>query len=129
MRAYTVATVAVTLGVPAKWLDNVLTHYTIPGVSRAKQGIARRLNQRAVLVLATALELSRGLRLPVSSAISLAGRLVEAGEGDEDGVMTLNGIIRITIDFPRIESMLAERLAHAVEVAPMPRRGRPPSRR
>jgi hypothetical protein len=49
MRAYTVATVAVTLHVPLKWVDNVITHHHLSGVTRARQGIPRRLTQRAVV--------------------------------------------------------------------------------
>ena len=62
MRAYTVATVAVTLNVPLRWIDNVITHHSFPGVTRTRQGIPRRLTQRAVVVLAVALDLIQNLR-------------------------------------------------------------------
>jgi hypothetical protein len=51
MRAYTVATTAVTLNVPTKWVDNVLSHYHVPGVARNQQGVSRKLTYQAILTL------------------------------------------------------------------------------
>ena len=124
MPAYTVAATAVTLGMPLKWVDNVLSHHRIPGVSRARQGISRRLAPQAILTLDVALRISRALGIPTSRALDLSARLlrqpadtvtVEAGQG-----------ISISIAVKEVRDDLLERLAHAVEVAPSPRRGRPP---
>ena len=44
MRAYTVATVAVTLGVTPKWLDNALSRFPIRGVLQSRQGVSQNLD-------------------------------------------------------------------------------------
>ena len=122
MRAYTVATVAVALDVPAKWVDNVLSHHTIPGVDRARQGIARRLTIEAVTVLEIALRLSRTFGMPVAAALHIAQSITGSkaltptfGEGD----------CSLTVDTAAVRAHVAARLADAVEFAPLPRRGRP----
>ena len=121
MPAYTVAATAVTLGVPSKWVDNVLSHYRVPGVSQRRQGVSRRLSPEAVLVLDLALKASRSLGMPLPQAIELARKLVVSPHSleIEDG-------FSITIDLALIRADLSERIAHAVEIAPVPRRGRPP---
>jgi hypothetical protein len=129
MRTHTVATVALTLNTSAKWIDNVLSHHELPGVSRARQGIARRLNERAVLVLAIALDLSASLRLPMGAALAIASQLAgtdgPVGRHRPDS----DSSIELTIDLEELERNLARKLAAAAEIAPTPRRGRPPKRR
>src|SRR3954470_8190898 len=78
-RAYTIATVALTLDTTVKWLDNVLSHHVVPGVTKQRQGIPRRLNVETVLVLELALVLIRDLGVVADHAINLAGALVKAG--------------------------------------------------
>lgn len=121
MRAYTVATAAVTLKMPAKWVDNVLSQHRIEGVVRRRQGVARRLTARAIMTLDVALRLSRTLGASMSTSIQLAARLLE-------GELTAGEGIAISIDRSSLEAELMDRLAHAVEIAPSPRRGRPPSK-
>src|SRR6266513_3170231 len=94
-RAYTVATAAVALGVPTKWIDNALSHHKVAGITQQRQGIPRRLTIARDLVVG-------------------AGSL-----------QTSNAII-IKIDLQSLKDRLLSRLEHAVEVAPLPRRGRPP---
>jgi hypothetical protein len=119
-RVYTIATVALALDVERKWLDNVFTHYRVPGAPQHKQGIARRLTGEAVLILQLALHLTDELGIPISRGIGLATTLVET-RGDYSSP----GKISISFDFPTLEEMVQTRLAAAVEIAPVPRRGRP----
>jgi len=121
-RAYTVVTAALALGVPTKWIDNVLSHNRVRGIRQEKQGIARRLSVEGLLVLALAALLIRELGLSTAKAVIVAERLVKssgrspAGEG-----------LRIEIDLAAFQASLLERLESAVEIAPIPRRGRPPA--
>lgn len=120
MRAYTVATAAVALGVRAKWVDNVLSHRSIPGVSQSRQGVTRRLTTEAVSVLEIALRLTRGFGIPLNRSLDLA---VGASRGSP--VLHEAPGCEIRIDADAIRSELAHRLAEAVEFVPVPRRGRP----
>ena len=118
MRAYTVAATAVTLNVPPKWVDNVLSHNHVTGVSRGRQGVARKLSYKAILNLEVALRLARALSTPLPQALEIAARLLKEGRG-----------LALSMDLASIETDLAARLDHAVEVAPSPRRGRPATRK
>jgi hypothetical protein len=124
-RSYDAAVVALTLGVPFKWVDNLLSRHRIPGVDQATQGITRRLSPAAVVRIRVIRVLSEELGVPLPRAVELAERLAASGLdtielGDSAGALR--------IDFEAVERWIAERLADAVESAPRRRRGRPVKR-
>lgn len=123
MPAYTVAATAVTLGMPAKWVDNVLSHHLVPGVSQGRQGVSRRLAPQAILTLDLALRISGALGVPTSRALELSARVLRQPAGTT--TIDLGQGVSLTIDLEAVRGELQGRLAHAVEVAPSPRRGRP----
>jgi hypothetical protein len=120
-RAYTIATAALTLEMPAKWLDNTLSHIKIPGVRQERQGVARHITVDGLLILSITALLIDQLGLSLSSAAKTAETL--AGN---DGLYTSPRGVGIQLDLDGLRSKLLERLEHAVEVAPIPKRGRPP---
>jgi len=104
-----------------KWVDNILSHYRLPGIVQAKQGIPRRLNVEGLLHLSIILVLTADLGTTVGAAIKIAGQIA-AGRG----AFATPGGIRLELDLNALQAQLLTRLEHAVEVAPLPRRGRPP---
>lgn len=120
-RGYTVATVALALGTPVKWVDNILSHYSIPGVAQSRQGIARRISFNAAFQLAVLNKLSEALHIPVDLAVNGAHTLAADGAWRVDGGLTL------TIDRDAALTDLHAQLEYAVEAAPLPKRGRPPA--
>jgi len=120
-RAYTIATAALALGIPPKWLDNVLSHYKVPGVAQEKQGVARRISVEGLLLLAATLLLTRELGLATAKAIELATTVIAS-----DGAVEFRGGMRIELDLGNLRTGILSQLERAVEVAPLPRRGRPP---
>ena len=124
MRAYTVAAAAVSLGISPKTLDNVLIRYEIAGVRRARQGVSRRLTAHAVMTLDLALRLSRSASIPLGTALTLAARVAQ----ESVPAIELEKGITLSFDLEILRQSLDARLAEAVEVAPAPRRGRPPHR-
>lgn len=122
-RAYTVAAVAVTLRVSPKWLDNVLSHHRVPGVIQGKQGIARRLTPHAVVVLELARRISRAVGSPIGSALMLAGQLQPGPPAV--ATLDLQGGVKLSIDLEAVTTSVSSRMAEAVEVTPVRRRGRP----
>ena len=120
-RAYTIATAALTLEIPVKWLDNTLSHIKIPGVRQEKQGVARRITIEGLLVLSIAALLINELGLSLSQAARMAETLAS-----NNGVYASPGGVGIQLDLEGLRFKLLERLEHAVEVAPIPKRGRPP---
>lgn len=120
MRGYTVVTSAVALNVDYKWLDNLLSHHVVSGVRQARQGVSRSVSFEALRLIAIALELTGELQTPLPQALVWAGRLAAGENPAREGNLT------ISVALEAIDRRLAERLAYAVEVAPIPRRGRPP---
>jgi hypothetical protein len=119
-RAYTIATAALTLGTSAKWLDNVLSHNRVSGIARERQGISRRLTVEGLVGLALMVLLVRELGLPTAKAIEVAENLVK----NEGRYIAPQGLI-LALDLSSFRADLLERLESAVEIAPVPTRGRP----
>jgi len=119
-RAYTVGTIALTLKVTTKWLDNVLSHHRVAGVVQERQGIARRVAFDGLLQLALALRLIHDLDTPTPAALRLAAALTQTG-----GNHTSSSGLTISLDLAKLRSDLESRLVEAVEMTPVPRRGRP----
>ena len=122
-RAYTLATAALALNVTSKWLDNTLSRYRVQGVVQSRQGVSRRLPIESLILIAIALDLIADFEIPLPKALGLATRLATSA-----GKLTLESGARIEIDLANITESLLHRLEHAVEVAPLPRRGRPPQK-
>ena len=121
-RAYTVATAALALEMPVKWVDNVLSHNRVSGIRQERQGIARRLSIEGLLVLALTAVLTHELGLSTAKAIGVADRISKSG----GRYLTGRGLI-IEVDLAAFQASLLEKLESAVEIAPIPRRGRPPA--
>jgi hypothetical protein len=119
-RAYTIATAALTLETSVKWLDNVLSHNRVSGIARERQGVSRRLTIEGLVGLALAVLLVRQLGLPTARAIAVAENLAKNG-----GRYIVPQGLMLTLDLSSFRADLLERLESAVEVAPIPRRGRP----
>ena len=123
-RSYDVAAAALTLDVPTKWVDNLLSRHRIPGVEQARQGVTRRLSQHAITSIALVWILCEELGLPVGRAVDLAVRMTSSG----DARLTFaEGSVVLGFDRATVARRLAERVADAVESAPRRPRGRPPA--
>ena len=120
-RGYTIAAAALALQVPIKWLDNALSHHKVAGVHQEKQGVARRLTIEGLLRLAVATILVRELGMTLPNAIEIAEVVTHS-----DGHFTSSGGVRLELDLKTLRTMLLARLEHAVEIAPISKRGRPP---
>ena len=123
-RAYTVATAALALGVPVKWVDNILSHNRVTGIRKERQGIARRLSIEGLLILALTALLIHELGVSTTKAIVVAEGIVKNG-----GQYPVARGLSIELDLAGFQAGLLEQLENAVEIAPAPRRGRPPINR
>ena len=121
MRAYTVAATAVTLGVTRKWIDNVLSHHSVEGVLYAKQGIQRQVTPIGLLTLEIALGLARSMNVPIGRALEMSNRLI----GAEGGEVAFGPTLKLRADAESISRQLDYRLERALEMTPIPKRGRP----
>lgn len=123
MRAYTVAATAVTLGVSKKWVDNVLSHHEVFGVHQARQGILRRVTPAGLLSLELALSLGHVLRVPIARALEISNDLIAANGGEVQ--LAESPSISLRADVEAMARALNTRLEHALEITPIPKRGRP----
>ena len=119
-RAYTIATAALALNISPKWLDNILSHYRVSGVVQERQGVSRRITIDGLLTLSITQLLTVDLGLTVNRALQIAEELI-AGEG-----ASASGSLKLELDLVELRTRLISQLESAVEVAPLPRRGRPP---
>lgn len=124
-RNYHVDIAAFAADADRKWIDNLLSHFSVPGVESKKQGVARRLSLEAVqtVVLVRALSMSTGLS--VDRALSTATTLLDASDD-----LVANDDAWITLHFDRaaFQADVDRRIAAAVESVVPKKRGRPPTR-
>lgn len=121
-RSYDAAVAALTLDVPYKWIDNLLSRHRIPGVEQTTQGTTRRLSPAAIVRIRVIRILSEELGVPVARAVSLSGLLASSPDWRAslgDGIGTLQ------VDRAAAERWVTRRLGDAVESAPRRVRGRP----
>jgi hypothetical protein len=120
-RAYTVATAALALGVTTKWVDNILSHNKVAGIRQERQGIPRRLSIDGLTILGLTALLNSELGLPTAKAISISEKIIKT-----NGRYFAQEGLSVQIDLASFQASLLEHLESAVEIAPVPRRGRPP---
>ena len=124
MRAYTVATAALALDADPKWIDNLLSHHQIPGVSHAQRGIRRRIPAHSIRIIAVARALAADLAVPLHRAVELAIDIEARDRPD----IRISDLIVLHLNRDRLHADLARRLDEAAEFAAVPRRGRKPRR-
>lgn len=108
----------------AKWIDNLLSHFDVPGVEARRQGVARRISEDGIFHIVLVRRLTRELAVPNERAVAIATRLLSAaGESDY-----LVGGLSLRLDRGYFEREVAARIAIAVESIVPARRGRPPQR-
>lgn len=123
-RSYHLAAARLAIECDAKWLDNLLSLHSLPGVTSERRGVARRLSAGGVLHAALVHQLVSDLGLAVRDAVSIAIRLLVT----PGGRILLPGGTALEVDVATLEHRVEARLADAAEVELPPRRGRPPKR-
>jgi hypothetical protein len=120
MRSYDVAIAALAADAPLKWVDNLLSQHTVPGVIRATRGVPRELTYPAILRIALVRELQAEIGVGVRDALALAADLLDRSAD----AVPARGHLRVTLDRAALEGEVGARLAEALESAPAPRRRR-----
>ena len=109
------------VGADKKWVDNLLSHFEVPGVERARQGIARRISTRGIYHIALIHRLNRELGVSVSSALPLATRLLASHAGRVGVGLWLE----LEVDLAAMQHSLDRLIEEASEISAPARRGRP----
>ncbi|MGH7622530.1 MAG: hypothetical protein ACREMU_09350 [Gemmatimonadaceae bacterium] len=124
LRSYHVEIAALAAGSDQKWVDNLLSHFALPGVESARQGVARRISQRGLEHIALVRRVGQDVGLPLARAVDLAVRLL----ANPDGLVELAGAIQLRFDRSAFEAEISGRIADAAERSTPARRGRRPAR-
>ena len=107
-----------------KWVDNLLSHFDVPGVEAAKQGVARQLSSAGVYHVALTRRLWLDAGMSVEAALAAARRLLS----DPSGRLLLSPSLELRLDRDEFRSRIDVRISEAVESIVPRRRGRPPNR-
>ena len=107
-----------------KWVDNLLSHFTIPGVEAARQGVPRRISAHGVYCIALVRRLTRDLGVSTEKAVVLADHLLTA----QHDHVTVTPAVELRINRRGFQQEIDARVAEAVESIVPARRGRPRSR-
>lgn len=115
---------ALTLGVPLKWVDNLLSHHSVPGVSQSRQGVERRITDQGLLAIEAIRLLTLELGVPLSRAAEIARSAVMSRA---EARMQFVGESGIAIVFPiaETERRLRAKVLEAVDGVASIARGRP----
>jgi hypothetical protein len=108
--------------VDSKWIDNLLSHFDVPGVSGGKQGAARRITELGIAHIVLIRRLSSVLSVRIGDAVTRASDLLAHGRptGIDVGV-------ELRIDREVFLAEVARRIEQAAEAIVPARRGRPSS--
>jgi len=104
-----------------KWVDNLLSHYEIPGVEGGRQGSARRISANGIHQIALVRLLTQALDLSVRRAVHLAQLLIVANSAP----VGLDSGLEIRLDLERFRLNVQALIADGVESVTPARRGRP----
>jgi hypothetical protein len=111
-------------GADFKWVDNLLSHFNVPGVERTRQGSSRRLSAAGIHHIALIRTISSNLGVSTGLAVALASRLL----GEEPSKVDIEPAISLTLDRSTFVRRIDAAIAVAVESIEPARRGRPPRR-
>lgn len=105
-----------------KWIDNLLSHFNVPGVHGGRQGLPRRISADGIYHIALVRRLHRELGLGVCNAVSLATRLLSTDVGQ----FSLGDQLTLHFDITGFRRSLDAAITEGVESVVPARRGRPP---
>ena len=107
----------------ARWVDNLISRFSLPGVEGAGRGASRRLTETAIQHIALISVLSADLGLPLTLAVPLAESLLSGTESE----LAAGAWIRFTFKRAEFLQHIDGLIAEGVEALTPTRRGRPPA--
>lgn len=123
MRSYHVDIARHATDAERKWIDNLLSHFDVPGVARSRRGSPRRITTAGIYHIALTRRIVLELSTTLKAATALAQTLLRSDESD----LTVFHGLSLRFDRPAFEAGVDARIAEAVEMIVPARRGRPPA--
>jgi len=124
-RTYHTDVIAFAADADTKWIDNLLSRFSIPGVVGGRQGVSRRASAAAVYHVALVRLLTREAGIPVALAVATATKLLSSNDAP---IVFGSELLQLTIDAPAFRARIDHRLGEAAETLAPARRGRPARR-
>lgn len=121
-RSYSVRLVALTTGVDNRWLDNLLSRHSLPGTSRQRRGVERRINDEGLMAIELVRVLNLELGVSVAAAAAIAVRMLAPQSA---GTFRTASGLTLTLPLAELETRLRARLLDALEFVARVPRGRP----
>ncbi|MEO7082712.1 MAG: hypothetical protein ABI442_14255 [Gemmatimonadaceae bacterium] len=106
--------------VDSKWIDNLLSHYSLPGVHGGRQGNPRRITVVGIAHIVLIQRLSATLGVRILDAVPIAENLL----GDSPVVNVEIGVV-LSVDRASFLAEVGRLVDHAAEAIVPARRGRP----
>jgi hypothetical protein len=103
-----------------KWMDNLLSHFDVPGVTRGKQGLPRRLTEDGIAHVVLVRRLSSVLGVRIGDAVTLASNLLS-----HTSSVAIDSGVDLRIDRSVFFAEVGDLVRHAAEAIEPARRGRP----
>src|SRR5712691_8853080 len=123
-RLYNSRLVALTTGLNEKWLDNLLSHFAVPGVTSGRQGVRRDINDDGLLAIEVIRVLVQTLGASLENAVDLSRRAI-LFRSQLEARVSAGPDLTLVLNLDSIEQRLREQMVHAVESMAQVRRGRP----
>ena len=127
-RSYTARVTALVVGVQPKWLDNLLSRHALPGVSRSRQGVERRISDEGMLAVELCRIFNLELGVSLRQAAEIATQGLRSATDSEWRYTTSSGLV-LSLPIPATRARLRDRMVDAIEIVAAASRGRPPIRR
>jgi hypothetical protein len=127
-RSYHLQLAAYAADADPKWVDNLLSHFDIPGVELAGAGVPRRIAPTGVYHIALIRALTRAAHFPTHAAVTIAAQLLGADESPAAS-LELTPAIELRLDAPVFRRQIDARIADAVDTIAPRRRGRPSAKK
>jgi hypothetical protein len=121
-RAYHVDVARHASGTEARWVENLLTRFAIPGVISAGQGASRRISNLGIYHVALVSRLVRTMGISLEAASTLAVRLLAAPAGEP---IALLAELELRFDRMAFVASIDALIAEGAELTVPRHRGRP----
>jgi hypothetical protein len=109
-------------GAEARWVENLLTRFALPGVESPGKGTSRRISNVGIYHVALVSRLVRGMGIPLEPASTLASRLLAA---PTDEPIVVFSDLELRFDRAGFVASVDALIAEAAELTLPRRRGRP----
>jgi hypothetical protein len=106
-----------------KWVDNLLSHFDVPGVESARQGVARRISAHGIHHIALTWRLASAGGLSLASALAASRELLQA----PNAAVQLAPALTLELNRADFLAEIDSRIGEGVESIVPKRRGRPPA--